>query len=692
LRKSPKSCRSHHTNEHQNPEEEEEEKQGLLHHQDVSQMAQSSDSHDRKEEVVVKIDDSDNVCGKATRNASLSPAENLRSLSTGSSSKSKVAFEQVLHEAVHQRSKDLSSGQDRDRPSFASFRQNSWRSVVHKAKSRLMDPPEEQYRRPTSFDGADTTEGDREEEDGIEDVPDEYRKTQFSKLTILQWLSLVALLGSLVCILSIPAIKRQTLWDLPLWKWDILLLALICGRRHNFLLRKRVLYFVCGLRRPVQNCLWLGLVLLVWHFLLNDKIEGETESKILPYGTRILVCFLIGALIWLLKTLLVKIVASSFHVNTFFDRIQEALFNQYVIETLSGPPLFERNSTIEAAATSEAQQLNNSVSTTSAPGDLKSPLLAKIGSKMESRKLQKCSTVGRRPKLCRAQTNRKDEEIPVDHLQKLNRKNVSAWNMRRMINIVSHGALSTLDEQILGSDIKDDTSLHIRSECQAKEAAKKIFHKVAKPGNACIFLDDIMRFLDKEEAWRTISLFGAACENDGITKTALNNWLMVVEEMNILTTVFLRYDNQKIIYPNSVLATKPIANFYRSPDMGECYDRITIDFAIHISTPMDKIAIMKDKIKGFVEGNNHHWHPGAMVVVKDVEDMNRINMSLWVTHRMNHQDMGETWARRTVLVEELINAFREPDIQFRMLPIDVNVRNMPPLASDRFPSNWTTCG
>lgn len=66
---------------------------------------------------------------------------------------------------------------------------------------------------------------------------------------------------------------------------------------------------------------------------------------------------------------------------------------------------------------------------------------------------------------------------------------------------------------------------------------------------------------------------------------------MVVEEMNILTTVFLRYDNQKITYPNSILATKPIGNFYRSPDMGD-----SVDFCIHIATPVEKIALMKERI------------------------------------------------------------------------------------------------
>lgn len=70
---------------------------------------------------------------------------------------------------------------------------------------------------------------------------------------------------------------------------------------------------------------------------------------------------------------------------------------------------------------------------------------------------------------------------------------------------------------------------------------------------------------------------------------------MVVEEMNILTTVFLKFDNHKIYYPNSVLSTKPINNYYRSPDMGDA-----IDFSIHISTSGEKIATTKERITRYI--------------------------------------------------------------------------------------------
>ena len=45
---------------------------------------------------------------------------------------------------------------------------------------------------------------------------------------------------------------------------------------------------------------------------------------------------------------------------------------------------------------------------------------------------------------------------------------------------------------------------------------------------------------------------------------------------------------RKIIISNIVLATKAINNYYRSPDMEDA-----IEFYVHISKPIEKIAMMK---------------------------------------------------------------------------------------------------
>ncbi|XP_022140879.1 mechanosensitive ion channel protein 6-like isoform X2 [Momordica charantia] len=594
--------------------------------------------------------------------------------------------------------------------SNASFRGCSWSSPISK-KSRLMDPPEEDSSQ--KLETAVSEEGKNQDE--TEDMPEEYNQLKLSPFSVLQWVIFVIVIVGLICNRWVPILKRKSIWDLPLWKWELTVLALICGRlistwavglivkiiERNFLLRKRVLYFVYGLRRAVRNCLWLSLLLLVWHFIFNEKVQRTTRSKILPYITKILICFLVGASIWLLKTLAVKILASFFHVNNYFERLKEALFSQYVIVTLSGSPLFERSNTEDMVKDNQ-----------NADGREESP---KSGRIICSGRLVNCD--GSRQ--LKPESSRQDEEIPVDQLNKLNQHNISAWNMRRMMNIVRNGALLTLDEKIL-SETKEEYLLQIRSERQAKEAAGNIFRRVSRRGSEFINLDDVMRFMNKEEALMTMSLFGPDAETQCIDEFSFREWMvnafnqrkvlvlslndantavdglhnllnifvavtiltvfeaiiflfvmhpfdvgdrcevdgvqMVVEEMRILTTVFLRYDNQKITYPNSVLATKAIGNYYRSPDMGE-----GVDFYVHISTPSKKVSLIKEQITRYIESKSEEWHPAPVVTMKDVEDLEKVKMSVCVTHKMNHQDMGERWNRRAALVEEIVKIFRQLD-------------------------------
>ncbi|KAG9149037.1 hypothetical protein Leryth_010648 [Lithospermum erythrorhizon] len=685
--------------------------------------------------------------------------------------------------------------------SSSSFRRRS-NLVMNRTKSRLIDPPEaDQTKSRLSKSGLLSGRGSEIDEDDPfldDDLPDEYKKMRFSALSVLQLLSMILIVGGFVCTLVIEVLRKHKIFKLELWKWELMVLVLICGRlvsgwgirivvffiERNFLLRKRVLYFVYGLRNAVQNCVWLALVLIAWQCIFDNSVGKVTDREILHCVTRILICLLVGTFIWLLKTLLVKVLAMSFHVSTFFDRIQESLFNQYVIETLSGPPLLEiQQEQEEERIMAEVQKFQNAG--VKLPTDLKANVLPKTIGTPRTPWKSPMAMNAKSPVFSRIMSKREQEElgITIDHLHRLNQKNISAWNMKRLMNIVRQGVLSNLDEQLHESAGEDESAVQITSEKQAKSAAKKIFNNVAKPGSKFIFLEDLMLFLREDEALKTIHLFDEA-ENKGISKRTLKNWVvnvfrerralalslndtktavnklhhmlnvavavvvviisllilrvakthffvflssqillvvfifgntckttfeaiiflfvmhpydvgdrvdidgvqMVVEEMNILTTVFLRFDNQKIIYPNSVLATKPISNYYRSPDMGDA-----IDFCIHISTPAEKIAKMKEKITSYVDSKSDYWYPAPMIVMRDVVDLNRIKWSVWVSHTMNFQDMGERWMRRATLVEEMVKIFRELDIEYRLLPVDLNVRNLPPLTSTRLPSNWSAC-
>ncbi|XP_027366260.1 mechanosensitive ion channel protein 6-like isoform X1 [Abrus precatorius] len=676
-----------------------------------------------------------------------------------------------------------------------------------KTRSRLMDPPEEPDKKSSRvlksgqlLSGFLGKKGDDEEEDPFleEDLPDEFKENHFSFWILLEWLSLILIIGVLITTLSIPYLRNKNLWNLKLWKWEVMVLVLICGRlvsdwviriavfciERNFLLRKRVLYFVYGVKKAVQNCMWLGLVLIAWHLLFDKRVQRETNSNFLEYVTKVLVCFLVGTLVWLVKTLVVKVLASSFHVSTYFDRIQESLFNQFVIETLSGPPLVElqKAEEEEERLADEVQKLQNAGVTI--PPDLRATAFSNIKSgRLKSGALQKSPRI-KSGKFSRPLSKKSDDGngITIDHLHKLNPNNVSAWNMKRLMNMVRHGALSTLDEHILDSPHDDENATQIRSENEAKAAAKKIFQNVARRGCRYIYPEDLMRFMREDEAAKTMNLFEGATDTGRISKSALKNWVvnafrerralaltlndtktavnklhrmlnfvvaiiilviwllileiattkfllfvssqlvlvafifgntcktifeaiiflfvmhpfdvgdrceidgvqMVVEEMNILTTIFLRYDNQKVIIPNSVLATKAIYNYYRSPDMGDA-----IEFCIHVTTPLEKVSLMKHRIQSYIDNKKEHWYPSPFIVFKDHEQLNMVKIAIWPTHRMNFQDMGERYVRRSLLIEEMIKIFRELDINYRLLPLDINIRALP-TTTERLPPSWST--
>lgn len=175
---------------------------------------------------------------------------------------------------------------------------------------------------------------------------------------LVEWIVFLFILVCLVASLRVEKLKHVMVWGLEIWKWCVLVMVVICGMlmtkllmhfvvlciELNFLLKKKVLYFVHGLKKSVQVFIWWSLVLVTWVGLFDNRAveRSATGKRVLDYVTWTIVSLLIGAFLWLLKTLLLKILAASFHVNTFFDRVQESIFHQYAILTLSGPPVLDR--------------------------------------------------------------------------------------------------------------------------------------------------------------------------------------------------------------------------------------------------------------------------------------------------------------------------------------------------------------
>lgn len=570
-----------------------------------------------------------------------------------------------------------------------------------------------------------------------------YRKVKARVL--IEWLLFLSILGCLIASLTVHEHEKWKLWGLHIWKWLVLVLVTFSGMlitnwlmhfvvlliELNYLLKKKVLYFVYGLKKSVGVCIWLSLVLITWVFLFEGGVERSRATKqILNFITWTIASVLIGAFLWLLKTLSLKILASSFHVNSFFERIQESVFDQYILVTLSGPAVMESEQ-MSGRTNSNVTQFSFQVT--------------KKGKEGKNKKQK--------------------EAIDINKLCQMKQGKVTASTMKTLTDMISNSGLNSLsniiDESVNGGNEQTDNEIIIQE--MAIAAAFYIFINVAKPGSKYIDELDLRRFMTKEvaeivfpmiasETWeidRKVlmdwvlkvykerkALFHAL--ND--TKTAVKQlnkivsgilmivmvvvWLlltgiattkvvvflssqlvlaafmfgntckmifeaiifvfvmhpfhvgdrclidgvqMIVEEMNILTTVFLKFDKEKIYYPNSVLATKPISNFNRSPDMGD-----SLEFCIDFKTPLEKIASLKVEIKGFLDKNPQHWHPDHSVILKEIENVNKLKMALFFNHTMNFQDFAEKSRRKSDLVLEIKRIFEELNIRYHLLPQHVH--------------------
>ncbi|XP_010454234.1 PREDICTED: mechanosensitive ion channel protein 9-like [Camelina sativa] len=590
----------------------------------------------------------------------------------------------------------------------------------------------------------------RVDEDETDENEEIYKKVKLhrrkrSRMTPLALLELVlffAILATLVVSLTVDKVNKHTIWGLELWKWCVLVMVTLSGLfltnwfmhiavfliEKNYLLKKKVLYFVHGLKKNVQVFIWFGLILIAWVFLFDeDDKHSRKTKKFLDFITATIVTLLVGSVLFLVKTFALKVLASKFNVRNFFERIQESVFHQYVLQTLSGPPLIE-----------EAENVGRVPST----GHLS--FTSTKNGKVKDKKV-----------------------IDMGKVHRMKQEKVSAWTMRVLIEAVGTSGISTISSTIDEvNDKKEKTDKEITNEMEAVAAAYDIFNNVAKPNQNCIEEDDLLRFMIKEEVDLVLPLIDGAADTGQITRKAFTEWvvgvylnrktighslndtktavkqldklisgiltvvtlivwlvlldiastkillllssqflglafmigstcknifesfvfvfvmhpydvgdrcvvdgvMLLVEEIDLFTTVFLKIDNEKVFYPNSVLISKPISNYYRSPDMGDY-----VDFGIAFSTPAEKIATLKEKIKEYLVANPQHWYPEPLVMVRSIENVNKLVLNILVQHTINFQVYVEKSLRRTALIIAIKRILEDLEIDYTLLPQDVRL-------------------
>jgi hypothetical protein len=73
----------------------------------------------------------------------------------------------------------------------------------------------------------------------------------------------------------------------------------------------------------------------------------------------------------------------------------------------------------------------------------------------------------------------------------------------------------------------------------------------------------------------------------------------------------------------------------------------------------------------YLENRPQHWRPTHNVVVKDIENVNKMKIGLYVTHTINFQNYTDRNIRRSELVLELKKILEDLHIKYHLLPQEV---------------------
>ncbi|XP_020969271.1 mechanosensitive ion channel protein 10-like [Arachis ipaensis] len=525
---------------------------------------------------------------------------------------------------------------------------------------------------------------------------------------VVEWVVFLSIATCLVCSLAITRIKKMHMVGLEIWKWCLMVMVTFSGRlvsgwvvgvtvfviERNFMLREKVLYFIYGLRKSIRNCMWLGLVLLSYWSVVFDDVQKKNHM-FLNKVFQGLVAVLVGAIIWLVKIVLVKMLASSFHVATYFDRMKESVFHHYILDTLSGPPMEDAEEILQQhrlltgggsksmpARTEGAEHGEHCIRLV----DDFTTAESEINSEWEARN---CA------------------QRIFNNVAKPAAKYIEEEDLMRFLKRVEIHTIFPLFEGALETGKISRSSFRnwvIRAYYERKALAQSLndtktavqqLHKLASAIVSVIIIIVILLVMGVATlkiiffCMTQIVLIGVAFQ--GTCKTVLEAIIfvfvmhpfdigdrcvidgvhMIVEEMNILSTVFLRYDNEKIYYPNAVLLNKPISNFYRSPEMWD-----SIDFTIDASTPMETIIALKKSIQIYIESKPKYWNPKHSVIAKEIQNVDKLKLCLCVQHTINHQNYGERSIRITELLLELKKIFEIHAVKYNLLPQEIHITQM----------------
>lgn len=137
----------------------------------------------------------------------------------------------------------------------------------------------------------------------------------------------------------------------------------------------------------------------------------------------------------------------------------------------------------------------------------------------------------------------------------------------------------------------------------------------------------------------------------------IDNEQLVVQEIWLTKTVFLKENNEKVNYLNSALITKSISNLNRSSELMD-----TFEVLVSGTTSPETIAALKLKIDESLGSQPENWHAQKSFDLKGIEDVT-LKYNFQIAHAKNFKNYHEKNCRRSELIFKLRKVLEELDIK-----------------------------
>ncbi|KAF2304082.1 hypothetical protein GH714_026955 [Hevea brasiliensis] len=472
--------------------------------------------------------------------------------------------------------------------------------------------------------------------------------------------------GLLISSLTVDRLQNSKIWDFELWKWCVLLLVVLGGGLtvylfllavesliiKNFLFKVEVVYYYHGMKKSVLVFIWLALVFLAWGLLFyrGDNKLSEGTKKTIDGVTRGIGGCLIGVAMWLVKTLLVKLVA-SFHMKTLFEKIKAADRSRKIFESISTKQK-PQDGTMKYTTTELFDAIRNK----------KLPNLCYEEEEItdENRAANAANEIFKK-------FERGDDERYIDMNELLEYIPDDADDYKHFKEAAEEKQMGE-GKQIKRSVFRswvvslynsyDSVNSALKQRKTAVDELNKLFSVVVLLVIIVFSCLATLQRLYLNPSYSYLSCPFDVGDRDGNTNDKLSE-----------------YDNEKIYYPNSVLATKPISNLYRSPPMSDSFE-----FAIDLHTSKEKIENLQASIREYFEANPRRWSPASdSLQFKEIEDMNKMKVALYFKHTINFHNVAKRFKRRSELVLAMKDIFEKLMIKYYLLPQRVHLIDGPSL-------------